>query len=172
LSDALLSSGEGRITIVACRAGQVSWIGHERLSIFSGALVRGLQGEAGNNHGYIGAFGLYEYLYQEVKDAAAELGKLQEAELTVIKGVGPFPVALCRGASQPGNFDSAEAVPTGAAVRAISPEKSRRSLQHYSAVLHGDGAIAQGDGAVAVGKGGIYIGGNAGDVNSRKKKRV
>jgi hypothetical protein len=40
----------------------------------------------------------------------------------------------------------------------------------YKAQVIGGGAVAQGNGATAVGQGGIYIGGNAGDVNSEKKK--
>jgi uncharacterized caspase-like protein len=162
LAEALLSTGEGRITITACRPEQKSWIGLGDLSIFSAALVNGLRGGAPNSKGYISAFGLYEYLYQEAKDAAAELGNQQEPELTVIKGVGPFPVALFRGASAPGDFDVSADVPAGTAARQVSPEKSRRSYSQYQATLNGDGAIAQGPGATAVGKGGILIKGDVG----------
>ena len=170
LTDALLSTGEGRITITACRSGQRSWIGGGKLSIFSAALVSGLKGAAPNSNGYISAFGLYEHLYHETREAAEGLGQVQEPELTVIKGVGPFPVALFHGASAPGAFDISEDVPIETAVRQISPEKSQRFLNQYNATLIGDGAIAQGDGAIAVGKGGIYIGGNAGNLNTGKKK--
>lgn len=161
LAEALLSTGEGRITITACRPDQKSWIGPGKLSIFSAALVDGLKGAAPNSNGYVSAFGLYEYLYHESKETAADLlGVSQEPELTVIKGVGPFPVALYRGANTFGKFDSSEALPPDTAVRPISSEKSRRSAQQYSAVLIGDGAIAQGPGAKAVGKGGLLIDGN------------
>jgi hypothetical protein len=160
LSEALLSTGEGRITITACRPEQISLIGSGELSIFSNALVNGLKGEARNNNGYISAFGLYEYLYYEAKEAAAALGREQEPELTVIKGVGPFPVALYRGASVRGNFDVSAPLPAATAARQVSPEKSQRSYQQYQATLNGDGAIAQGDGAKAVGAGGIMVGGN------------
>ena len=160
LTEALLSTGEGRITITACRPEQKSWIGSGSLSIFSAALVNGLKGDAPNSNGYISAFGLYEYLYDESKEAAAELGQEQEPELTVIKGVGPFPVALYRGASKPGSFDTSAPPPAETAARQISAEKSQRRYQQYQATLIGDGAIAQGDGAKAVGKGGILIDGN------------
>lgn len=160
LTEALLSTGEGRITITACRPAQKSWIGKGHLSIFSQALVSGLKGEAPNSRGVISAFGLYEYLYHEAREAAAELGQEQEPELTVIKGVGTFPVALYRGASQPGAFDIDGPVPAGTALREISPEKSQRSYQRYQATLNGDGAIAQGAGAKAVGKGGILVEGD------------
>ena len=162
LSEALLSTGEGRITIAACRPQQKSWIGAGSLSIFTQAVVSGLKGEAPNNKGYISAFGLYEYVYFAAKEAAEALGQTQEPELTVLKGVGPFPVALYRGASEPGKFDVSEPAPAETAMRQVSAEKSQRSYQRYSATLTGDGAIAQGDNAVAVGKGGIYIGGNVG----------
>lgn len=160
LADALLSTGEGRITITACRPEQKSWIGSGKLSIFTRALVNGLKGEAPNNRGYISAFGLYEHVYIESKEGAEELGQEQEPELTVLKGVGPFPVALYRGASQPGTFDVDESIPAETAVRQVSPEKSQRIYQRYTATLTGDGAIAQGDGAKAVGKGGILIDGD------------
>ena len=168
LADALLSTGEGRITITACRPEQKSWIGRGSLSIFTQAVVKGLKGEAPNNRGYISAFGLYEYVYFESKEGAENLGQTQEPELTVLKGVGPFPVALYRGASQPGAFDANESIPPETAVHEVSPEKSQRIYQRYTATLIGDGAIAQGDGAKAVGKGGILIDGNvnvSGDVS-------
>lgn len=160
LTEASLATGEGRITITACRPDQKSWIGRGKLSIFTQALVDGLKGEAPNSHGYISAFGLYEYLYFEAKEAASELGWDQEPELTVIKGVGPFPVALYRGASEIGKFDLAAPVPTGPAIRQVSAEKSQRSYSQYQASLTGNGAIAQGPGARAVGAGGIMIDGD------------
>ena len=168
LADAVLSTGEGRITITACRPEQKSWIGGGSLSIFTKAVVDGLKGGAPNNRGYISAFGLYEHVYYEAKEGAEELGQEQEPELTVLKGIGPFPVALYRGASQLGTFDVDESLPQETAVRQVSPEKSQRVYQRYTATLTGDGAIAQGDGAKAVGKGGILIDGNinvSGDVS-------
>jgi hypothetical protein len=160
LAEALLSTGEGRITITACRPEQKSWIGGGRLSIFTKAVVDGLKGGAPNNRGYISAFGLYEHVYHESKEGAEELGQEQEPELTVLKGVGPFPVALYRGASQPGTFDGDESLSEETAVRQVSPEKSQRVYQRYTASLTGDGAIAQGNGAKAVGAGGVLIDGD------------
>lgn len=157
LADALLSTGEGRITITACRPEQKSWIGSGNLSIFTKAVVDGLKGGTPNNRGYISAFGLYEHVYHESKDAAEEIGQEQEPELTVLKGVGPFPVALYRGASQVGAFDAEETLPAETAVREVSPEKSQRAYKRYTATLTGDGAIAQGDGAKAVGAGGRLL---------------
>jgi hypothetical protein len=168
LADAVLSTGEGRITITACRPEQKSWIGGGSLSIFTKAVVDGLNGGAPNNRGYISAFGLYEHVYHESREAAEEIGQEQEPELTVLKGVGPFPVALYRCASQTGAFDAEESLPADTAVRQVSPEKSQRVYQLYKATLAGDGAIAQGDGAKAVGAGGTLIEGGvnvSGDVS-------
>ena len=148
LSDALLSTGEGRITISACRPEQKSWIGSGSLSIFSQAVVSGLKGDAPNNKGYISAFGLYEHVYFAAKEAAEALGQTQEPELTVLKGVGPFPVALYRGASTAGNFDASEPAPAETAIRQVSPAASQRSYQRYITVSVGgdvNGNIVIGD---------------------------
>jgi uncharacterized caspase-like protein len=78
-ADMLLSTGEGRIIIAACRPEQKSWIGGGKLSIFTQALVDGLSGKGYvvNNNGFIGAFGLYEHIYTAVKEAVGKLGKMQ-----------------------------------------------------------------------------------------------
>ncbi|SRR5258706_2092680 len=148
LSDALLSTGEGRITITACRPEQQSWIGKGSLSIFTQAVVNGLKGDAPNNKGYIGAFGLYEHVYYAAKEAAEALGQTQEPELTVLKGVGPFPVALYRGASAAGSFDASEPAPAESAIRQVSPAASQRSYQRYVSINVGgdvNGNIVIGD---------------------------
>ena len=92
-ADAILGSGEGRIIITSTREGQKSWGRYgEKNSIFGRALVNGLRGEGWlrKNAGYIGAFGLYEYVYETVKDPAQEIDQAQEPVLTVLQGVGPF----------------------------------------------------------------------------------
>jgi hypothetical protein len=129
--DALLSTGEGRVIIAACRPEQKSWIGGGKLSIFTQALVDGLsgQGYVPNNNGFVGAFGLYEHVYEAVKAAAGKLGKVQEPELTVLRGVGPFAVALYKGATDLGSFDAAETVADGMAVRTVEPARSQRLYQ-------------------------------------------
>src|SRR5688572_27427943 len=148
LSDALLSTGEGRITITACRPQQKSWIGKGSLSIFTQAVVSGLKGDAPNNKGYISAFGLYEHVYFAAKEAAEALGQDQEAELTVLKGVGPFPVALYRGTGEPVSFDTAEPAPAETAIHEVSQETSRRIYERYVSInVGGDvkGNIVIGD---------------------------
>lgn len=129
-TDALLSTGEGRIIITACRPEQRSWIGSGTLSIFTQALVDGLGGKGyvPNNNGYVSAFALYEHMYVSIKEATGKLGKIQEPELTVLRGVGPFPVSLYRGASDLGTFNTQGPPPEGTAVREIDPARSERLL--------------------------------------------
>lgn len=131
--DAILGTGEGRIIITACRPQQKSRVGHGQLTLFTQALVEGLRGQGyvANRSGYISAFGLYEHLYETVKASAADLGYQQDPELTVLRGVGPFPVALYRGATSLGLFDEQETLPPNTAVRTINPERSQRMLKRY-----------------------------------------
>lgn len=155
---ALLSTGEGRITITACQSDQLSWAGRGALSIFTQAVVSGFRGGAPNNNGYISAFGLYEYVYFAAREAAAALNKVQESVLTVIKGVGPFPVALFRGASEPGAFNAAEPAPAETAVHEVSAETSRRMGGRYkinTVTIGGsvtDSIVFSGDGNTVGGK--------------------
>ncbi len=170
---ALLSTGEGRIIITAARSNQRSWIGTGKLSIFTQALVDGLsgQGYVPNNNGYVSAFGLYEHIYFTVQEAAEKLGKVQEPELTVLKGVGPFAVSLYRGATEPGAFDIEEALPEEAAVRRVEPARSQRlfraamrAVGHHIAQADRGGVAVVGDGNVVTqvrqqaGDGAIQIG--------------
>jgi hypothetical protein len=122
---ALLGTGSGRIIITSCRESQVSYIGWGTLSIFTQVLVDALRGKGvRNNQGMISAFSLYEQLYAEVKAVvAAQIHAVQEPELTILKGVGPFAVSLYKGASSLGEFVP-EPLPEGSAVRETSPEDS------------------------------------------------
>lgn len=131
--EAILATGEGRIIITACRPDQKSWIGSGQLTIFTQALVDGLRGQGyvPNNGGYISAYGLYEHLYDTVKENAEDLGKQQEPELTVLRGVGPFPVALYKGASSLGSFNDQTPLRQDTAVHEVKPERSQRMLQRF-----------------------------------------
>jgi len=132
--DAALSTGEGRIIITACRPDQKSWVGDGKTTIFANSLIEGLRGDGYvvNKSGYVSAFSLYEHLFLTVKESANGLGKLQEPELSVLKNVGPFPVALYRGATSLGDFDETEPVPPDTASREVSPDISRRMFNRYS----------------------------------------
>ncbi|MFN8444376.1 MAG: caspase family protein [Caldilineaceae bacterium] len=131
--EAILATGEGRIIITACRPDQKSWIGSGQLTIFTQALVDGLRGQGyvPNNGGYISAYGLYEHLYDTVKEDAEELGQPQEPELTVLRGVGPFPVALYKGASSLGTFNDQTPLRQDTALHEVKPERSQRMLQRF-----------------------------------------
>jgi hypothetical protein len=134
-ADALLSTGSGRIILGACREDQRSYIGGGKLSLFTQALVDSLQGKGIlPRGGFINLFDLYTSVYEAVKEKALmTLGREQHPELTVLKGVGPFAVALYRGASQT-DLSLAEApaeLPADAAVRQTSPEKSQRFFQQF-----------------------------------------
>lgn len=145
----LLSTGEGRIIITACRPHQRSWIGPGKLSLFTQAVVDGMSGEGyvTNNQGYISAFGLYEHVYYATKESAAKLGKEQEPELTVLRGVGPFPVALFRGATDLGSFDAEEPLPETSATRLVDPALSKRLYEQALRQIN----LAAGERSVAVG---------------------
>ncbi len=126
---ALLGSGTGRIIITACGEEQLSsFFKNDLNTIFTKALLDGLRGKGvPNSSGFISAFSLYEHVYEAVSEIAhTKLSKKQEPELTVLKGVGPFAVALYKGAASLGDFDDSEPVPQGMAVREVRPEKSQR----------------------------------------------
>jgi hypothetical protein len=107
----LLATGSGRVIITACREHQVSFVGDGSLTLFGQALVDGLQGKGDyvtNRGGFISAYDLYSHLYDTLQawvpqkvdaDVRAQYGTVQEPELTVLKGVGPFAVALYSGAT-------------------------------------------------------------------------
>ncbi|MCS6937724.1 MAG: caspase family protein, partial [Roseiflexus sp.] len=56
-------------------------------------------------------------------------GETQEPELTVLKGVGPFPIALFRGVTAPGAFPTDHAPPEGVALRQVTPARSQWALE-------------------------------------------
>jgi len=144
---ALLSTGEGRVIISACREQQFSFIGPGPLTLFTQALVDGLQGKGvRSNRGYISVFDLYTHLYFALDEAVPRAvpavvrqryGERQEPELTMLKGVGPFAVALYRGATTlgpdlgPGDFDASGSLPEGTAVREVSLAQSQARLRLY-----------------------------------------
>ena len=143
-ASALLATGAGRIIIVACRERQVSYVGNGALSVFTQALVDGLRGKGiRNSNGFISAFSLYEHVYEWVSETVKiEIGEIQEPELTVLRGIGPFAVSLFRGASSSGGFAAEEPLPQGMAVREVSPEKSERRFAQR--VIVANGPVANG----------------------------
>lgn len=142
---ALLGTGSGRIIVTACGEQQLSYIGNGPLTLFTQALVDGLRGKGvANNHGFISAFSLYEHIYENVTESARALYKrVQQPELTVLRGVGPFAVALYKGASSLGGELAADPLPQGTAAREVSPEKSAKRLAQR--INTGGGAYVAGD---------------------------
>ncbi len=150
-ASALLSTGSGRIVITACRENQYSFVGSGEHTLFAQALLEGLRGggDVFNRSGYISAFDLYTHLYYALDEAVqrevaphvrAHYGGTQEPELTVLKGVGPFAVALYRGATTLGDFPTDHTPPQDTAVREVPEGRSQRALQHIvgTATVQGD----------------------------------
>lgn len=165
--DALLSTGSGRIIITACKEEQLSYIGKGKISLFTQAVVNGFQGKGVvPRGGFISAFDLYLATYEEVKDAVSETyNKVQEPELTVLKGDGPFAVSLFRGAEETNLSLAEEKIdpPQGAAVRPVPAERSQRMFQvitQTGGVNFGQGNVIEIGGSV-VGEQNIETGGGA-----------
>jgi hypothetical protein len=158
VSAALLGTGEGRVIINACREQQYSFIGPGPLTLFTQALVDGLHGKGvSSNQGYISVFDLYTHLYFALDEALPRhvpellrqrFGGKQEPELTILKGVGPFAVALYRGATTLGSFDAAGEPPAGTAVREVNPAYSQSLMRQHQQRIGGNarvGAAIAGD---------------------------
>jgi hypothetical protein len=145
---ALLATGEGRVIISACRENQYSFIGPGPLTLFTQALVDGLQGKGvRSNRGYVSVFDLYTHLYFALEEAVPRkvsaavrqrYGEKQEPELTILKGVGPFAVARYRGASTLDDFDASGSAMEGTAVREVSPAYSQAMLRQHHQTISGN----------------------------------
>jgi hypothetical protein len=119
LSVDLLGAGEGRALITASRPRQYSYFSLDHdISYFGQALIEGLRGGAQGSGGYIGLHELYQYVYTVVR---SKTENSQDPMLTILEGVGPFPVALHKGghlgALDPGAIQAAP--PKGAAVEVV-----------------------------------------------------
>jgi hypothetical protein len=174
---ALLATGSGRVLITSCRDGQVAYVGNGAHTIFGQALLDGLRGNGiVSQQGFISVFDLYTHLYfavnatleQQVSAAfRAEHGPM-EPELTILKGVGPFPVAAYRGAS--GTLGSFSAPPpaAGTAVREVFEDYSKAMLAQalHSSSAGRDviqtGSITATDSQVAIGSGNVQVTGSTG----------
>jgi len=164
---ALLATGEGRIVITACRADQFSYIGDGPLTIFSRALVDTLRGTGvTSQRGYISVFDLYTAVYDAVRGIVHDrYDRLQEPEITVHKGVGPFAVALFQGAAPQGDLEAGHWPAARTAVREVSPQQSQSLYEQIvrGGVVFGSGTIGTIDGEIVGGDqqiGGDKVGGN------------
>jgi hypothetical protein len=128
-ASALLGTGTGRIVISACKPDQLSsYEEGERLTWFTKALKDGLRGESIPYKGYINAFNLYNYVYEEVTETAEKKNRAQDPMITVLQGVGPFPVALA-GSSTVRGLGQAQDLRQDSVVNAVSEEDSKGWLQ-------------------------------------------
>jgi hypothetical protein len=160
---ALLATGEGRVVITACHEHQYAFVGDGPLTIFTQALVACLRGEGVTRRsGYISLFDLYTRLYAAVVDAVRHAvptevreryGQTQEPELTVIKGVGPFPIALYEAAALTNSFEVPEQLAAHTGLRELSQEEAHEALQ----IIVGRDLLQVGRDAVAT-SGGDYVG--------------
>lgn len=98
----VLGAGEGRALITASRPTQYSYFSSQDDNTYFGqALIDGLRGGAPGRGGYIGLYELYQHLYTSVR---SKTGNRQDPMLTILEGVGPFPLALHEG-GQLGSLD-------------------------------------------------------------------
>jgi hypothetical protein len=134
---ALLATGSGRVIITACRENQYAFIGGGELTIFTQALIACLRGTGlPNRGGYISVFDLYSLLYSLVSDTVRQqvpeairqqYGGMQEPELTILKGVGPFAVALYP-STAPCTCTGPPILTSGGVVREVTPDESRQAF--------------------------------------------
>lgn len=100
----VLATGEGRVILSASRPSQYSYYPQQaEHTHFGQALLDGLRGKGvANSDGYVGLYELYTYIYKYVTTTVGKLGGAQEPVITVLRGVGPFPVAHYPGATPSG----------------------------------------------------------------------
>ena len=117
----ILGTGEGRALITASRPTQYSYfISQDANTFFGQALIGGLRGKAAGHGGCVGLYELYQHIYESVRSKS---GGNQDPMLTIVDGVGPFPVALHQGGSL-GLLDSSaidQQPPNGAALELVKP---------------------------------------------------
>ena len=173
-ASALLSAGSGRIIITACRPEQVSYVGLGTQTIFGEVLVAALHGKGANSQrGYISAFDVYTTLYDDVSAAVKALNKppnlpqVQEPQLTVLQGVGPFAVALYPGAMTLGEPEPDERPRPDTAVREVSAEESRRALEQIMSVGQGVAAGRDIANSTVVGRDQVNIQGSPGAITGQ-----
>ncbi len=104
----ILASGEGRVLISSSRPTQRSYYDLKgTYTYFGSALINGLKGNGvGSSGGYVGLYELYLHVFDSVNQTVGALGAAQEPMLTILQGVGPFPVALHPQAATLGTLDS------------------------------------------------------------------
>ena len=172
-AQALLSTGSGRIILTACKEEQLSYTGRGALSWFTQSLVDALHGQGVTPRGgAISAFDLYTSVYEAVRRRVLdELGREQDPVLTVLKGVGPFAVALYQGQAGDLSLAREQPVPAAGVVRPVTQEASRQAFQQIMGdvidaresqgfINRPSGPVTQTFGSTINTGGGAYVGGN------------
>ncbi|NNJ12956.1 caspase family protein [Chloroflexales bacterium ZM16-3] len=121
-SQEMLKTGEGRAIISASKPDQRSFY-HQGAdhSYFGQALIHALKGgPESERSGYVGLYELYTTIYWQVRSATMRAHLAQEPTLTLVQGVGPFPVAAYPHATSHDERISQE-LPQGTAVRELPP---------------------------------------------------
>jgi hypothetical protein len=145
-ASALLSTGTGRIVISACKPNQLSnYYPSAALTFFAKALTDGLKGAATPRKGYISAFNLYTYVYETVVDVAKNAGVSQDPMITVLEGVGPFPVALANSAVAGLSPTAKETLPETDAVLRVNKRESQEWLAKIERQTIVEGDYVKGD---------------------------
>lgn len=145
----ILGTGEGRALITASRPSQFShYLPKAQHTFFGQALIDGLRGQGvPNSSGYIGLFELYHHLYRHVKEAAWRVFCLQEPMLTLLQGVGPFPVAFYPGATSHNLGAIQQTPPRRMAVEVVQPaivQAIGQGAQAFNKLIDFSGAHIQG----------------------------
>lgn len=152
----ILGTGEGRALLTASRPSQYSYfIDKDNNTYFGQALIDGLRGQATGHGGYIGLYELYLYVHAAVRSRAS--GR-QEPVLSIVDGIGPFPVALHKGGSlaalNPAAID--QHPPRGAVVDVVNRNVVAASglrSQAVNAQAHGNLVLDQSRKAIDFGSG-------------------
>jgi hypothetical protein len=181
--DTLLASGKGRAIITASKASQRSYYqpgdASDSYSYFGQALIDGLRGTGlSSSGGYIGLFELYSVLYKQLTNRAASSSLVQEPVLSLVEGVGPFPVALYRGSQGADASLIAQHPPEYAELRTVTLQltdnsqrnDNRKLIDFGNAQIAGGvkiGDVVQGDLVKTV-----YNQGGAGDGAERADPRA
>jgi hypothetical protein len=150
--NAVLGAGEGRVVITACRRDQKSnYAGGAPNTLFTAALLAALRGAPGlgSRRGFIGAFELYDYVYESVRAGIARLApdRRQDPVITIHEAVGPFPVALYHGGAgaaslAPGDDLRAQPQTTGPAVQVVPAAQAGRDFNQITGGGVNYGAIS------------------------------
>ncbi len=120
----VLALGEGRAILTASRPTQPSYFSKQQTNTYFGrALIDGLRGDgSAGAGGYVGLYELYQHVHARVGAVVGALGGAQEPMLTILQGVGPFPVALHGGGAAAAKLNPAaiqQQPPPGAAVEVV-----------------------------------------------------